>query len=318
MTERIAHASGVFEIAGKKVARLGFGAMRLTGLGVWGEPDDRQECVRVVRRAVELGVQLIDTADSYGPYVSEEIIREAIHPYPDDVLIATKAGLTRNGPDVIQTTQGLVRLGPKAWPPVGRPEYLRQEAEMSLRRLGLDHIDLFQLHRVDPKVPLEDQVGELKDLQDEGKVVEIGLSQVSVDQIERARQVVDIVTVQNRYNLTDRGSADVLDYCTREGIGFITWAPVAAGELARSGGPVDRIAAAHAATPSQVALAWLLARSEVVLPIPGTSKVAHLEDNTAAAKLRLNTHEIDELTNSAWQPPPRDGSPLPPLPQGLH
>ncbi|MGW7003805.1 aldo/keto reductase [Streptomyces sp. NPDC054933] len=298
MTDPIAHAAGCFEIAGKKVARLGFGAMRLTGLGVWGEPEDREECIRVVRRAVELGVQLIDTADSYGPYVSEETIREAIHPYPDDVLIATKAGLTRNGPDVIGTDQKLVRLGPKAWPPVGRPEYLRQEAEMSLRRLGLDHIDLFQLHRVDPKVPLEDQVGELKNLQDEGKIVAIGLSQVSVEQIEQARRVADIVTVQNRYNLTDRASTDVLDYCTREGIGFIPWAPVGAGELTRPGGPVDRIASAHGATSSQVALAWLLARSDVMLPIPGTSKVAHLEDNIAAAQLTLSPQEIDELTNA--------------------
>ncbi|GHJ33703.1 aldo/keto reductase [Streptomyces hygroscopicus] len=298
MTESAVHSPDSFEIAGKKVARLGFGAMRLTGLGVWGEPDDREECVRVVRRAVELGVQLIDTADSYGPYVSEEIIREAVHPYPDDVLIATKAGLTRNGPDVIRTDRGLVRLGPKAWPPVGRPEYLRQQAEMSLRRLGLDHIDLFQLHRVDPKVPLEDQVGELRKLQDEGKIVAIGLSQVTVDQIEQARRIADIATVQNRYNLTDRTSADVLDHCARQGIGFIPWAPVAAGELARPGGPVDRIASAHGATPSQVSLAWLLARSEVMLPIPGTSKVAHLEDNMAAAGLRLSADEIDELTNA--------------------
>ncbi|MEU7368804.1 aldo/keto reductase [Streptomyces hygroscopicus] len=298
MTESAVHSPDSFEIAGKKVARLGFGAMRLTGLGVWGEPDDREECVRVVRRAVELGVQLIDTADSYGPYVSEEIIREAVHPYPDDVLIATKAGLTRNGPDVIRTDRGLVRLGPKAWPPVGRPEYLRQQAEMSLRRLGLDHIDLFQLHRVDPKVPLEDQVGELRKLQDEGKIIAIGLSQVTVDQIEQARRIADIATVQNRYNLTDRTSADVLDHCARQGIGFIPWAPVAAGELARPGGPVDRIASAHGATPSQVSLAWLLARSEVMLPIPGTSKVAHLEDNMAAAGLRLSADEIDELTNA--------------------
>ncbi|TJZ97485.1 aldo/keto reductase, partial [Actinacidiphila oryziradicis] len=181
----IAHESGTFEIAGKLVARLGFGTMRLTGPGIWGEPDDREECLRVVRRAVELGVQLIDTADSYGPYVSEEIIREAIHPYPDDVLIATKAGLTRPGPNV--------------WAPVGRPEYLRQEAEMSLRRLGLDRIDLFQLHRIDAKVPLEDQVGELKQLQDEGKIVAIGLSEVTVDQIEQSRRIAEIVTVQNRY-----------------------------------------------------------------------------------------------------------------------
>ncbi|MEU5090123.1 aldo/keto reductase [Streptomyces sp. NPDC021356] len=299
MTAALSDSAGTFEIAGKEVTRLVFGAMRLTGLGVWGEPDDRDECVRVVRRAVELGVQLIDTADSYGPHVSEEIIREAIHPYPDDVLIATKAGLTRNGPDTIRTRDGLVRLGPKAWPPVGRPEYLRQQALMSLRRLGLDHIDLFQLHRVDSEVPLEDQVGELKRLQDEGKIVAIGLSQVTVDQIEHARTIAEIATVQNRYNLTDRGSADVLDHCTRHGIGFIPWAPVAAGELARPGGPVDRIATAHGARPSQVALAWLLARSEVVLPIPGTSKVAHLEENLAAATLRLTDTELAELTDAA-------------------
>ncbi|GAA2695213.1 aldo/keto reductase [Streptomyces lunalinharesii] len=299
MTAALSEAAGTFKIAGKQVARLGFGAMRLTGLGVWGEPADREECVRVVRRAVELGVQLIDTADSYGPHVSEEIIREAIRPYPDDVLIATKAGLTRNGPDTIRTRDGLVRLGPKAWPPLGRPEYLRQQALMSLRRLGLDHLDLFQLHRIDPKVPLEDQVGELKNLQDEGKIVAIGLSQVTVDQIEQARTIAEIATVQNRYNLTDRGSADVLDHCTRHGIGFIPWAPVAAGELARPGGPVDRIATAHGARPSQVALAWLLARSEVVLPIPGTSQVTHLEENLAAATLRLTDTELDELTDAA-------------------
>ncbi|MEU6968935.1 aldo/keto reductase [Kitasatospora aureofaciens] len=298
MTTALSDTAGTFKIAGKEVSRLGFGAMRLTGLGVWGEPADRDECVRVVRRAVELGVQLIDTADSYGPHVSEEIIREAIHPYPDDVLIATKAGLTRNGPDTIRTRDGLVRLGPKAWPPLGRPEYLRQQALLSLRRLGLDHIDLFQLHRVDPQVPLEDQVGELKRLQDEGKIVAIGLSQVTVDQIEQARAIAEIATVQNRYNLTDRSSADVLEHCTRHGIGFIPWAPVAAGELTRPGGPVDRIAAAHGAQPSQVAVAWLLARSEVVLPIPGTSKVTHLEENLAAATLRLTDAELGELTDA--------------------
>jgi aryl-alcohol dehydrogenase-like predicted oxidoreductase len=281
----IAHDSGTFEIAGKQVARLGFGAMRLTGPGIWGEPDDREECLRVVRRAVELGVQLIDTADSYGPYVSEEIIREAIHPYPDDVLIATKAGLIRPGPNV--------------WAPVGRPEYLRQEAEMSLRRLGLDRIDLFQLHRIDAKVPLEDQVGELKQLQDEGKIVAIGLSEVTVDQIEQSRRIAEIVTVQNRYNLTDPTSEDVLDYCTREGIVFIPWAPVAAGELAQPGGLVDAIAKRHEATPGQVALAWLLARSEVMLPIPGTSRVTHLDENTAAARLALDPEDVDQLTRAA-------------------
>lgn len=296
MSEPTAHSAGSFEIAGKEVARLGFGAMRLTGFGVWGEPDDRAECVRVVRRAVELGVQLIDTADSYGPHVSEEIIREAIHPYGDDVLIATKAGLARSGPDAIRTADGVKQLGHQAWQPLGRPEYLRQQAELSLRRLGLDRIDLFQLHRIDPKVPLEEQVGELKDLQDEGKIGAIGLSQVSVDQIGQARRIADIATVQNRYNLTDRTSADVLEYCEREGIGFIPWAPVAAGQLAAPGGPVARIATTHEAAPSQIALAWLLARSEVVLPIPGTSKVAHLEDNIAAVDVRLSAEEIDELS----------------------
>ncbi|WP_197379285.1 aldo/keto reductase [Mycolicibacterium mengxianglii] len=297
-TTSLADRAGTFEIAGKTLARLGFGAMRLTGRGIWGPPKDRDECVRVVRRAVELGVALIDTADSYGPHISEEIIHDALHPYPEHVLIATKAGLTRNGPDVIDTDGGVVRLGPKAWPPVGRPEYLRQQALLSLRRLGLDHIDLFQLHRVDPAVPLEDQVGELKKLQDEGKIVAIGLSQVSVAQIEQARQIVDVTTVQNRYNLTDRSSADVLEYCHREGIGFIPWAPVAAGALARPGGPVDRIAAVHNASPSQVSLAWMLAQSETVLPIPGTAKVGHLEENIAAADLHLTREDLDELTNA--------------------
>ncbi|MFH8445932.1 aldo/keto reductase [Streptomyces sp. NPDC018026] len=299
MNTSLADSVGTYEIAGKKIARLGFGTMRLTGLGIWGEPEDRAECVRVVRRAVELGVQLFDTANSYGPYISEEIIREAIHPYPEDVLIATKAGLTRNGPDVIRQGDELVRLGPKAWPPVGRPEYLRQEALMSLRRLGLDQIDLFQLHRVDPKVPLEEQVGELKNLQDEGKIVAIGLSQVTVEQIEQARRIADIATVQNRYNVADRSSTDVLDHCTRHGIGFIPWAPVAAGRLARPGGPLDHIAAAHHATPSNVALSWLLQRSDVVLPIPGTSKVAHLEENLAASRLRLSEAELAELDAAA-------------------
>jgi aryl-alcohol dehydrogenase-like predicted oxidoreductase len=299
MTTSLADSVGTYEIAGKRIARLGFGAMRLTGLGIWGEPEDRAECVRVVRRAVELGVQLIDTADSYGPYISEEIIREAIHPYPDDVLIATKAGLTRNGPDVVRQGDELVRLGPRAWPPVGRPEYLRQEALMSLRRLGLDRIDLFQLHRVDPGVPLEEQVGELKNLQDEGKIVAIGLSQVTVEQIEQARRIADIATVQNRYNVADRSSADVLDHCTRHGIGFIPWAPVAAGELARPGGPLDHIAAAHHSTPANVALSWLLHRSDAIMPIPGTSKVAHLVENLAASRLRLSEAELAELDAAA-------------------
>jgi aryl-alcohol dehydrogenase-like predicted oxidoreductase len=276
--------SGTFEIAGKQVHRLGFGAMRLTGDGIWGEPADRDECIRVVRRAVELGVDLIDTADSYGPYVSEEIIREALHPYPEQVLIATKAGLVRHGPDV--------------WRPVGRPEYLRQEAEMSLRRLGLERIELFQLHRIDNKVPLEDQIGELKSLQDEGKIGAIGLSEVTVEQIDEARQIAEIATVQNLYNLTERKSEDVVDYCVREAIGFLPWFPIAAGKLAEEGGPVDRIAKDTGATPAQIALAWLLARAQIMLPIPGTSTVKHLEENIGAAQLRLSREQVDELTSA--------------------
>ncbi|ANZ14757.1 aldo/keto reductase [Streptomyces noursei] len=295
MNGTIAESVGTFEIADKPVPRLGFGAMRLTGRGVWGPPADRAECVRVVRRAVELGVRLIDTADSYGPHISEEIIAEAIHPYPGDVLIATKAGVTRNGPDVIDTGGGPVHIGPRAWPPVGRPEYLRQQAEMSLRRLRLERIDLFQLHRVDPAIPLADQVGELAKLKAEGKIAAVGLSQVGVEQIEQARTITEIATVQNRYNLTDRSAAAVLDYCTVNGIGFMPWAPVAAGTLAGPGGALARVATHHRATPAQVAIAWLLAASPVMLPIPGTAKVAHLEENLAAAAVRLEPGELAEL-----------------------
>jgi aryl-alcohol dehydrogenase-like predicted oxidoreductase len=285
MTQTLNEASGTFEIAGHAVHRLGFGAMRLTGRGIWGEPADRAECVRVLRRAVELGVDLIDTADSYGPYVSEEIIREALHPYPDDLLIATKAGLVRHGPDV--------------WQPVGRPEYLRQEAEMSLRRLGLERIDLFQLHRIDAKVPLEDQIGVLVELQQEGKIGAIGLSEVSVGDIDDVRRLAEVATVQNLYNVDNRKSEDVLDYCTREGIGFIPWFPLAAGRLARPGGPVDEIAKKYDATAAQVALAWLLARAQVALPIPGTASVAHLEENMAAATLYQRMSRADVETLSA-------------------
>ena len=280
-----AFASGQFDLAGKTVNRLGFGAMRLTGRGIWGPPADRDECVQVVRRAVELGVNLIDTANSYGPYVSEEIIREALEPIPDDVLVATKAGLTRTGPD--------------AWSPVGRPEYLRQECEMSLRRLGVERIDLYQLHRIDPEVAFDDQIGLFKDLQDEGKIAAIGLSEVSVEEIERARAIVDIASVQNLYNLTTRQSEDVLDYCTANGIAFIPWFPIAAGKLAQPGGPVDHVVNATGASASQVALAWLLARSPVVLPIPGTSKVSHLEENVAAAGVELSADQVAELTAAA-------------------
>jgi len=259
--------------------------MRLTGPGIWGEPADRDECVRVVRRAVELGVDLIDTADSYGPYVSEEILREALFPYPQQLLIATKAGL--------------VRTGPSQWHAVGRPAYLRQEAEMSLRRLGVERLDLLQLHRPDPQVPLADQVGELKALQDEGKVAAIGVSNVTVDQLEAAREIADVVTVQNMYNLTNRRSQDVLDYCATAGIGFIPWAPIAHGDLGEPGGPVAVVAGATGATSGQVALAWLLALAPVVLPIPGTSNVAHLEENIAAAELTLTDEQLAALSAAA-------------------
>ncbi|UQX89895.1 aldo/keto reductase [Jatrophihabitans telluris] len=281
---RPAHSSGTFTIDGKPVHRLGFGAMRITGQGIWGEPADRTEAIAVVRRAVELGVDFIDTADSYGPAVSEEIIAEALAPYGDQILVATKAGLARTGPD--------------QWHSIGRPEYLRQQAELSLRRLKLDRIELFQLHRIDPQVPLSDQIGTLKDLQDEGKIGAIGLSEVGVDEIKAASEFARIDTVQNLYNLTNRQSEAVLDYATEQGIGFIPWFPIAAGDLAKPGGPVDEIVKATGATPSQVALAWLLARSPIVLPIPGTSKVSHLEDNVAAAELTLTDEQVASLTEA--------------------
>ncbi|MDT5064667.1 MAG: pyridoxine 4-dehydrogenase [Mycobacterium sp.] len=280
----MAGKSGTFDIGGDlTVNRLGFGAMRLTGKGVWGPPADRDECVRVLRRAVELGVDFIDTADSYGPYVSEELIREALHPYTD-VVIATKAGLLRTGPD--------------AWPVLGYPAYLRQECEMSLRRLGVERIDLFQLHRIDDKFPAEDQIGELVALQQEGKIRHIGLSEVSVEQLAAAQKVATIVSVQNMYNLTVRTSEALLDKVTDEGIAFIPWFPLAGGPLSASDGPLQRIAADHHASPSQLALAWLLKRSPVVLPIPGTSKVAHLEENVAAAEIELSDAEFDTLSSA--------------------
>jgi pyridoxine 4-dehydrogenase len=274
-------SSGTFTIGEKSIYRLGYGAMQITGKGVWGPPKDHDEAIRVLKRTVELGVNLIDTADSYGPYVSEELIREALHPYSDDLLIATKAGLTRTGPG--------------QWHPVGRPEYLRQECEMSLRRLGLDVIDLFQLHRIDPKVPASEQFGLLRDLQKEGKVRAIGLSEVSVDDIKAAAGIVKIATVQNKYNLTDRASEAVLNYCTEQKIGFIPWFPIASGKLAESGGPVDRAAKADHATAAQVALAWLLQKSPVMLPIPGTSTVKHLEENCAAASVHLTDAQMRDL-----------------------
>jgi len=282
-----AAASGTFTLGGDlTVNRLGFGAMRITGKGVWGPPDDRNECVRVLRRAVELGVNFIDTADSYGPFVSEKLIREALHPY-DGVVIATKAGLLRTGPD--------------AWTPLGFPDYLRQECEMSLRRLGVDTIDLFQLHRIDPKFPAEDQVGELVKLQSEGKIRHIGLSEIDVDQLKAAQKVATIVSVQNMYNLTARSAEPLLDACEGEGIGFIPWFPLAAGPLAAPGGPLDSIAAEHHATASQLALAWLLKRSPVMLPIPGTSKVNHLEQNVAAAEITLSDEEFETLGKAGAQ-----------------
>ncbi len=275
-----------FKIGGDlEVDRLGFGAMRITGKGIWGEPADRAQALAVLKRAVELGVDLIDTADSYGPYVSEDLIAEALAPYKEGVVIATKAGLTRHGPDV--------------WQPVGRPEYLRQCCEMSLRRLKLETIDLYQLHRIDAKVPQEEQFGLLADLQKEGKIRHVGLSEVSVEEIEAARKVVPIATVQHLYNLANRKSEAVLDYCEKENIGFIPWFPVAAGDLAREGGPLDQAAKAHEATVAQLALAWLLRRSPVMLPIPGTSSVAHLEENVAARDVRLTDEEFETLSKAA-------------------
>src|SRR5882724_10095470 len=280
--KRPATRSGTFAIGGDiRVHRLGFGAMQLTGPGVWGEPADRAQAIAVLRRAIELGINLIDTADSYGPYVSEELIREALHPYPAGLVIATKAGLARTGPS--------------DWTPLGRPEYLRQECEMSLRRLGVERIDLFQLHRIDPKVSADDQFGLLRDLQSEGKVRHVGLSEVKVTEIEAARRIVPIATVQNHYNLAYRSSEDVLDYCTRENIGLMPLSPLATGDLAKSGGPLRRAAARLNAQPVQVALAWLLRKSPVMLPIPGTSKVKHLEENTAAALLELDDSIMNEL-----------------------
>jgi aryl-alcohol dehydrogenase-like predicted oxidoreductase len=283
-TQSAAQGSGTFGI-GRDLAvnRLGFGAMRLTGKGIWGPPDDRDECIRVLRRAVELGVNFIDTANSYGPYVSEKLIREALHPY-DGVVVATKAGLLRTGPDV--------------WPVLGFPAYLRQECEMSLRRLGVDTIDLFQLHRIDDKFPAEDQIGELVALQQEGKIRHIGLSEVDVDQLKAAQKTATIMSVQNMYNITVRSAEPVLEACEAQGIGFIPWFPLAAGPLAAPGGPLQRIADDHHATPSQLALAWLLKRSPVMLPIPGTSKVAHLEENVAAAGIELSDEEFETLSKA--------------------
>jgi aryl-alcohol dehydrogenase-like predicted oxidoreductase len=281
-----AAASGTFTIGGDlKVNRLGFGAMRITGQGIWGEPKNPEEARKVLRRALELGVNFIDTADSYGPEVSERIIGETIYPYPKDLVIATKGGLTRQGPN--------------KWAPVARPEYLQQCVEMSLRRLRVDRIDLYQLHRIDPKVPVEESLGVLKDLQSAGKIRHIGLSEVSVPEIEKANKTVRIVSVQNQYNISDRRHEAIVNYCQQNQLAFIPWFPVAAGELARPGGPLDAAAKRYQATIAQLALAWLLHRSPVMLPIPGTSSVAHLDENIGAAGLKLDEEEWKALENSA-------------------
>jgi pyridoxine 4-dehydrogenase len=281
-----AAASGTFSLGGDlKVNRLGFGAMRITGEGIWGEPKDREGAKRVLRRAVELGVNLIDTADAYGPEVSEQLIGESLAPYPNGVVIATKGGLTRQGPN--------------KWLPVGRPEYLQQQVEMSLRRLKLERIELWQLHRIDPKVPVEESLGAIAEMQKAGKIRHVGLSEVKPHEIEQARKVVEIVSVQNQYNLGDRKHDDVVDYCTRENIAFIPWFPVAAGKLAQPGGALDAAAKKHGATVGQLSLAWLLQRSPVILPIPGTSSVEHLEENVAAGAVILDDAEWAEIETSA-------------------
>jgi pyridoxine 4-dehydrogenase len=281
-----AEASGTFLLGGDlPVVRLGYGAMQITGPGVWGDPLDPDEAVRVLRRAVELGVNFIDTADAYGPFVSEMLIRKALHPYPKNLVIATKSGETRPGPGV--------------WIPVGRPEYLRQQCELSLRHLGVDRIDLYQLHRIDPKIPLEDQLGEYRRLQDEGKIRHIGLSEISVDDLVKASKLARIVSVQNMYNVGDRQAEPLLDHCDRAGIAFIPWFPLATGSLARTDSPLAAIASRRGATPSQMALAWLLRRSPVMLPIPGTSRLAHLEENVAAAAIELSDDEFAAMSATA-------------------
>jgi aryl-alcohol dehydrogenase-like predicted oxidoreductase len=281
-----ATASGTFKIGGDlEVHRLGYGAMRITGKGIWGPPPDHDKAIAVLKRLPELGVDFIDTAESYGPYISEELIHEALHPYPDGMVVATKGGLTRHGPDI--------------WPPVGRPEFLRQGCLLSMRRLGVEQIDLWQLHRIDPEVPREEQFGEMKAMQDEGLIRHLGLSEVSVEEIRAAQEYFEVTTVQNLYNVADRQSEDVLEYCEQHGIGFIPWFPLAAGDLAKPGGVVAEIADAHDATPGQVALAWLLHRSEVMLPIPGTGSVEHLEENVAAAELELSGDELKQLDGAA-------------------
>ena len=278
-------STGTFQLGEHEVRRLGFGAMRITGDGIWGEPEDRDEALAVLRRALELGVNFIDTADSYGPEVSENLIAEALHPYPDELLIATKAGLLRDGPG--------------KWRSCGDPEHLRSAVEGSLQRLKVDRIDLLQLHRIDGDFPADDQIGTLTELRDEGKIAHIGLSEVSVEQLEHAEGITPIASVQNRFNLEDRSAEDVLEACEDKGIGFIPWFPLASGNLMRDGSPLEEIAERHDASPAQIALAWLLACSEVMLPIPGTSSVDHLEDNLAAAEIDLSANEVSELEAAA-------------------
>ena len=289
ITEHVSHlakSAGEFLIGNDlRVTRLGFGAMRITGDGVWGEPANRAEAIRVLQRAVELGINFIDTADSYGPHISEEIIAQALHPYPANLVIATKAGFDRPGPN--------------RWVENGKPEHLRSACEGSLRRLRLDRIDVYQLHRIDPKVPAEDQLGALKDLQAQGKIKHIGLSEVSVKQIQHAQTIAPIVSVQNRYSVADRGSEDVLEYCETQKMAFIPWFPLAAGKVSGADSPLRSLAAQWKVSPSQVALAWLLARSPVILPIPGTSKVEHLEENVAAADLRIDADKLSMLDRVA-------------------
>jgi pyridoxine 4-dehydrogenase len=280
-----AAGSGSFAIGGDlPVNRLGYGAMQITGPGVWGDPRDPDEAIRVLRRAVELGVNFIDTADSYGPFISEILIKKALHPYADDLIIATKAGLARTGPN--------------EWHPIGRPEYLRQQVELSLRHLGLERIELLQLHRIDPKVPLADQIGELARLQQEGKIRHIGLSEVSVEELRAANEITKISSVQNLYNLAKRDSEPVLDYAEANDIAFIPWFPLATGALAREGGPLDELSKRLKAKPAQLALAWLLKRSPVMLPIPGTSTVSHLEENIAAAGITLSDEDFNTLSRA--------------------
>jgi aryl-alcohol dehydrogenase-like predicted oxidoreductase len=290
VTENLAAPSGTFQLGGDlPVVRLGYGTMQLPGEGVWGPPKDHDEALRVLRRAVEIGITFFDTADSYGPYVAEDLLREALNPtgrsYGDDVVIATKAGLTRQGPGV--------------WTPLGQPAYLRQEVELSLRRLGVERIDLFQLHRIDENYPVADQVGELKQLQDEGKIRHIGLSEISVEDLQEAQKTAEIVSVQNLYNLANRDAEELLDHCTEHGIAFIPWFPLATGELSKDDGPLAAASKEHDATPSQLALAWLLKRSPVMLPIPGTSSVDHLDSNTAAASIELTDEEFTALGDAA-------------------